>query len=58
MALIMRPEADTRPEDHPVHGWRLLALNTGPDGRRVFAVLLPVDESEGVWVLKTARFVS
>jgi hypothetical protein len=54
----MRPEADTRPEDHPIHGLRLLCVNTGVDGRRVFAVLLPVDESEGNWVLKTARFLS
>lgn len=38
----------------PSRGWRLIVIGTTYAGRRLFVVLYPVDQGEGVWRLGTA----
>jgi hypothetical protein len=54
-ALCLRQDAETYWEDHPAHGLRVIGLGTTYVGRPILAVLLPIDELDGTWVLKTAR---
>jgi hypothetical protein len=42
-------------EDHPVHGRRVIAEGTTASGRVILAALHPIDETDGTWVVKTAR---
>lgn len=41
-------------DDQPDRGWRLLVTGRTYTGRRLFIVLYPVDEDDGVWRLGTA----
>lgn len=48
-------------EDHPQHGWRVVAYGRTATGRELMAVLLPAREWEGIaadtWIVKTARWL-
>jgi hypothetical protein len=44
-------------DDSDEHGRRLYVFGTTGAGREVFAVLDPVDEADGVWQLRTARWM-
>lgn len=41
-------------DERPDRGWRLLMTGRTYRGRRLFVVLYPVDEADGVWRLGTA----
>jgi hypothetical protein len=41
-------------DERPDRGWRLLVTGRTYTGRRLFVVLYPVDEDDGVWRLGTA----
>ncbi len=41
-------------DDRPNRGWRLLVTGRTYAGRRLFVVLYPIDEDDGVWRLGTA----
>jgi hypothetical protein len=41
-------------DERPDRGWRLLVTGRTYAGRRLFVVLYPVDENDGVWRLGTA----
>lgn len=44
-------------EDSEIHGLRLLVTGDTGDGRGVFAVLQPLDPTDGAWRLRTARWL-
>lgn len=41
-------------DDDPRHGLRLLVVGETREGRRLKIVLQPVDETDGMWRLRTA----
>ncbi|MDQ6726505.1 MAG: hypothetical protein M3066_10130 [Actinomycetota bacterium] len=43
--------------EHPERGRRLLVIGTTYEGRRLQAVLYPLDEVDGTWFLGTAMYV-
>lgn len=43
--------------EHPERGRRLLVIGTTYGGRRLQAVLYPLDEEDGTWFLGTAMYV-
>lgn len=49
---VERSAWDWDPE--PSRGWRLIVIGTTYAGRRLFVVLYPVDQVEGIWRLGTA----
>ncbi len=56
-ALLMQLDVDARWEEHPKHGRRVIAIGRIATGRELIAALLPIDADEGIWRLKTARWL-
>lgn len=54
-AYIMRDDTDLEWEDHPAHGRRVVGFGTTYAGRLLIAAFYPIDPSDGVWALMTAR---
>lgn len=44
---------NARWEDHPDHGRRLLVIGRTHQGKRLKVVLEPIDEYDGIWLLRT-----
>jgi hypothetical protein len=55
-AIILTP-VSAYWEDSAVHGLRLLVTGSTRDRREVFAVLQPLDPTDGAWALRTARWI-
>lgn len=53
-AVVLTPVENSTWDYHPERGWRLYVTGTTYPGRRLFVVLFPVDEADGVWRLGTA----
>jgi hypothetical protein len=53
--VLWSRDAVTRWDTKPEHGRRLVVVGTTFLGRRLVAYLMPVDERESVYKLKTAR---
>jgi len=56
-ALLMRLDVEARWEDHPKHGRRVVAIGSTATRRELVAALEPIDVDEGIWRLKTARWL-
>lgn len=53
-AVVPDSYEEARWEDHPQHGRRLLVIGRTYAGKRLKVVLEPVDQTDGVWLLRTA----
>ncbi|WP_305784178.1 hypothetical protein [Symbioplanes lichenis] len=54
-ALVLRTDITAGWENHEQHGRRVVALGHTAVQRPILAALYPVDPSDGVWNLMTAR---
>lgn len=54
---IILTDVSARWDDSEVHGLRLVVTGCTRAGREVFAVLQPFDPTDGVWRLRTARWI-
>lgn len=54
-ACLFGAHREARWHEHPTFGRRLLVRGETYAGRRILAILSPIDESDGVWECRTAR---
>jgi uncharacterized DUF497 family protein len=55
--FVMQPDVSGNWEEHGHYGRRYVAIGLTYTGRPMIAWFYPVDESDGVWSLGTARYV-